>query len=181
MPEIQDYTNADVTDISPTNKVVIKKRNPRYKPFYGKVDEPQWVFEMITFDELEELRSTVDKTLEQEVKRLQSSGQTGKTKEVYFLEHNQANLARITEKAYKLRETKHTEYVERPIVFFPKPRAVLRTEAINREIRLEENYWRALIVKEEDTPHEKETSQKKYSQNHNLSRLLAHNFRFNLN
>jgi hypothetical protein len=130
MGTIRDYTNAEVTDVSPTNKVVIRKPSPRYNPRYSKVDEPKWEFEMITFDELEELRSTVDKTLEEEVKRLQSSGQTRKTKEVYFLEHKS---------------------------------------------------WRALIVKEKPTPHKKETSQKKYSPNYNLSRLLALNFRFNLN
>jgi hypothetical protein len=181
MGTIRDYTNAEVTDVSPTNKVVIRKPSPRYNPRYSKVDEPKWEFEMITFDELEELRSTVDKTLEEEVKRLQSSGQTRKTKEVYFLEHNQANLARITEKAHKLREAKQAEYVERPKVVVSYPIGVPISETIDREMRIEEKSWRALIVKEKPTPHKKETSQKKYSPNYNLSRLLALNFRFNLN
>lgn len=175
MTKIRDYTRAEVAEISPANKVVIRKPNPRYNPVYGKDDEPQWEFEMVTFDELEELKSTVDKTLEAEVERLQSSGHTRKTREVYFLEHNQAHLARITEKAYRLRETKHTEHSERPIVVFPKPKVFLRNEAIKREIFLEENYWKAIIMREEDT------SYSKYGQNHNLAMLQALNFEFNLN
>lgn len=103
---IQDYTKADVTGISKTGKVVIRKPNPNYNPNYSGIDEKPWEFEMKTFDELKEMKSKVEETLKERVAKLRSEGAREKTHEVYFLEHNQAHIDRILKEAHDAIERK---------------------------------------------------------------------------
>ncbi len=103
---IHDYTKADVAGISNEGKVVLRKPNPRYNPHYSGMGERQWEFEMMTFDELEEMKSKVEETLEERIARLRSDGAREKTPDVYFLEHNQAHLDRILKEAHDAIERK---------------------------------------------------------------------------
>ena len=96
---ILDYSGAEVVGVSESNKVVLRKQNPRYSPLNEK--EPRFLEEEIAISELEKLRLD----LEEEVDRM--SALQGKTPEVYFLKHNQAHLSRIVNEAYRAKQEAH--------------------------------------------------------------------------
>ena len=101
---IHDYTNARFRGISDKGKAVICRPNPRYNPLHS--NEPRFEFDMLTPEELDACESLVSNTLDDKLNGMRRQGVTRKTITVYFLEHNQANLARLKndfESAYRAR------------------------------------------------------------------------------
>ena len=98
MVKIRDYTKSQFAGISSENRIVLRKENPQHNPLQKNPDVPRYEFEMISFEELEKIKSEIDTALEERIK-----GMAGKETpdDVYYLQHNQARLAQILEDAYK--------------------------------------------------------------------------------